>query len=283
MSASFECKMKKVKCKMKTLGRVVFALFTVTFSLFTGSGCRQKMAEQPYYKPYEPTEFFADGRSARPLERGVIHRAQYLETDPLVTGLARDEWARSYKFRVPVSDIDAPPLTDEQRKEQSVGAPRYAPADAAHKVYADEFPFRITQADLKRGQERYTIFCVACHGPLGNGQGKIWERGYLDPTSFHTKPVTADEDRVRVAERAKGKGDAPGEVGYSRGYRTLGHRVPMDEAPVGYYFEVITKGYGGMPNYAAQIPPADRWRIIAYVRALQMTQRAGTPEAGGKK
>ncbi len=139
-------------------------------------------------------------------------------------------------------------------------------------MYADEFPFQITQADLKRGQDRYTIFCAVCHGPLGNGQGKIWERGYLTPTSFHTKPVTTTE----VAAKNKDEG-----LGLSRGYKLWGHRVPMDEAPVGYYFEVITKGYGGMPSYSAQISPADRWRIIAYVRALQMTQRADA--AGGKK
>lgn len=247
------------------------------------AGCRQKMAEQPYYKPLEQSDFFPDGRSARPLERGVIHRSQYLETDPLVTGLTREEWANSYKFRVPVADIDAPPLTDEQRKEHSVGAPRYAPSDAAHKVYVDDFPFRITQADLKRGQERYSIFCAVCHGPLGNGMGKIRERGYLTPTSFHTKVLTEDEEQQRAAEQAKGKGDLKGDIGYSRAYKLWGHRVPMDEAPVGYFFEVITKGYGGMPNYAAQIAPADRWRIIAYVRVLQLSQNAGTPEAGGKK
>ena len=60
----------------------------------------------------------------------------------------------------------------------------------------------------------------------------------------------------------------------SREYSLWGHRVPMDKAPVGYYFEVITRGYGGMPSYSAQIPPDDRWRIIAYIRALQLSQHA---------
>src|SRR4051812_38844401 len=60
-------------------------------------GCRQKMAEQPYYKPYEPSGFFADGRSARPLEKGVVHRAQRLDADPMVTGLTADEWTRYWK------------------------------------------------------------------------------------------------------------------------------------------------------------------------------------------
>ena len=57
-------------------------------------GCKQKMGDQPYYRPYEPTEFFEDGRSNRPLERGVVHRGQYLDHDPLVTGLTQEEWGR---------------------------------------------------------------------------------------------------------------------------------------------------------------------------------------------
>lgn len=243
-------------------------LLVALVALSAGAGCRQKMADQPYYRPLEQTEFFADGRASRPLERGVVHRGQYLEIDPLVTGLTRAEWDRAYEYGVPVAKLDAPAFTDAQRLERAVGAPRYAPSSAI-KVYAEEFPFAITQADLKRGQERYTIYCAVCHGPLGNGQGKIWERGYLTPTSFHTKPVTAPE----VPAKNKDEG-----LGLSRGYKLWGHTVPMTDAPVGYYFEVITKGYGGMPSYSAQITPADRWRIIAYVRALQLTQ-----QAGGKK
>jgi mono/diheme cytochrome c family protein len=129
-------------------------------------------------------------------------------------------------------------------------------------VYVEEYPFAITQADLQRGQDRYTNFCAACHGALGNGQGKIWERGYLHPTSFHTAKVDASEATV----------SNPQGLGISRGFSLWGHTVPMDQVPVGYYFEVITKGYGGMPSYSAQIPPPDRWKIIAYIRVLQMSQ-----------
>lgn len=269
----------------------------------SGAGCRQRMADQPYFRPYEPTEMFPDGRSSRPLERGVVHRAQYLDSDPLVTGLTRGEWEKAYRYGTPASDVspdakgdakatgkdapakDAPTLTDAQRLERAVGAPRYAPNDEANKVYVTEYPFQITTADLRRGQERYTVYCAVCHGPLGNGQGKIWERGYLTPTSFHTKEVTPDE--VKLKNPVEG-------LGISRGYKLWGHRVPMDEAPVGYYFEVITKGYGGMPSYSAQIPPADRWRIVSYIRVLQLSQRADAAklppeiqklltEAGGKK
>jgi hypothetical protein len=122
-----------------------------------------------------------------------------------------------------------------------------------------------------------------CHGTLGNGQGKIWERGYLTPTSFHTRKVSPTEIDVKN----------PQGLGTSRGYSLWGHTVPMDEVPVGYIFEVITKGYGGMPSYSAQIPPQDRWRIIAYIRVLQLSLRPDAklpPEvknlldgAGGKK
>jgi mono/diheme cytochrome c family protein len=260
---------------------LVFAAFAPVVS----TGCRQKMADQPYYRPLEGSDFFADGRASRPLQPGVIHRGQYLETDPLVTGLTDKEWELAYKYGV-TPKTEEPALNDQQRAERSVGSPRYNPKDATKpKIYVEEYPFQITTDDLKRGQERYTIYCAVCHGTLGNGQGKIWERGYLTPTSFHTKPVTAEEVALKN----------PAELlGHSRGYRMWNINLPMDEVPVGYYFEVITKGYGGMPSYSAQIPPADRWRIIAYIRLLQLSQRADAaklpPEvkklldaAGGKK
>jgi mono/diheme cytochrome c family protein len=254
------------------------------------------MADQPYYRPLEQSDFFPDGRSSRPLEPGTVHRAQRLETDPIATGLTREEWERSYRFAVPPSPdatgkIENKTLTDDERRERAIGAPRYDQRKpGVPKVFVEEFPFPITQADLKRGQDRYTIFCAVCHGPLGNGQGKVWERGYLHPTSFHTHKVESKE--VTVSN--------PQGLGISRGYAlwlTPGpdqKPMPMDEVPVGYIFEVITKGYGGMPSYSAQIPAPDRWKIVAYVRVLQMSQGTDPaklpPEikklldaAGGKK
>jgi hypothetical protein len=223
------------------------------------------MAQQPYYRPYEPSDFFPDGRSARPLERGVIHRAQYLETDPRATGLTLEEWQRAYALAAqPNVDLKTP--TPIENRELAIGAPRYDPRDKDKpRIYVEEFPFPLTEADLRRGQERYTIYCAVCHGPLGNGQGKIWERGYLTPTSFHTQKVSPQEIDVPQPP------DVP--LGYSRGYALWGIKIPLREVPVGYYFEVITKGYGGMPSYAAQIAPEDRWRIIAYIRTLQLSQR----------
>ena len=101
---------------------------------------------------------------------------------------------------------------------------------------ADIFPFPIDKQILLRGQERFNIFCVPCHDRVGTGTGMIVRRGYRAPPSFHI-------DRLREAE-------------------------------VGRFFQHITKGVGVMPDYAQQIPPEDRWAIIAYIRALQFSQNA---------
>lgn len=246
---------------------VRLCLLTFAFLLpAAAGGCRQRMADQPYYRPLEQSDFFPDGRASRPVERGTVHRAQRLETDPIATGLTFDEWTRAYEYAVPVSLETAAKRDDAEKVLRAVGAPRYTPddPDPRHKVYVSDFPFPITQADLKRGQDRYTVFCAVCHGSLGNGQGKIKERGYLHPTSFHSKMVD---------EAAEKRDSNPQGVGNSRGYSLWGHTVPMEQAPVGYFFEVITKGYGGMPSYSAQIAAPDRWRIVAYIRVLQMSQR----------
>jgi hypothetical protein len=98
------------------------------------------------------------------------------------------------------------------------------------------FPFAITRADLDRGEERFNIYCAPCHGRTGEGNGMIVQRGFKKAANYHI-------DRLR-------------------------------QAPAGYFFEVITNGFGAMPDYKSQIPVEDRWRIIAYVRALQLSQDA---------
>jgi len=105
---------------------------------------------------------------------------------------------------------------------------------------ATTFPFAITRADLDRGQERFNIYCSPCHGRTGEGNGMVVQRGYRQAASYHI-------DRLR-------------------------------QAPVGYFFDVITNGFGVMPDYRAQIPVDDRWRIIAYVRALQLSHHAATSD-----
>jgi mono/diheme cytochrome c family protein len=98
----------------------------------------------------------------------------------------------------------------------------------------DVFPFPITAADLARGRERYNIYCSPCHDYTGSGNGMIVQRGFPSPPSFHL-------DRLR-------------------------------QAPAGHFFEVITNGVGRMYSYAARVAPEDRWRIAAYIRALQLSQ-----------
>ena len=246
-------------------------LFPVSCLLIAAAaGCQQKMAEQPYYRPYEPTESFADHRSNRPLEPGTVHRGQYLDSDPMATGLTREEWGRFWKRDENSAKVDvdavANPVGD---RTKAFGAPRFDPRAgqpfSGAKVYVTEFPFEITPADLSRGGERFTVYCAVCHGPLGNGKGKIWERGYLKPTSYHTERVEPEEP-VETAPAVP--------MGYSRGYARWGILIPIREVPPGYVFEVISKGYGAMPDHAAQIKPEDRWRIIAYVRVLQMSMHA---------
>jgi mono/diheme cytochrome c family protein len=101
---------------------------------------------------------------------------------------------------------------------------------------ATSFPFTITRAALSRGQERYNIYCAPCHGLLGDGHGMIVARGFSPPPSFH-------QQRLR-------------------------------DAPVGHFFDVVTNGFGRMYSYASRVAPRDRWAIIAYIRALQLSQNA---------
>jgi len=103
-------------------------------------------------------------------------------------------------------------------------------------AFVEVFPFPVTEDVLRSGRERYQIFCTPCHGQLGKGDGIIVQRGYRKPSSLHI-------DRLR------------------------------NEKP-GYFFDVITNGFGAMPDYAAQVPVKDRWAIAAYIRALQLSQNA---------
>jgi mono/diheme cytochrome c family protein len=125
---------------------------------------------------------------------------------------------------------------------QLPGAKPLAPA-AMYPDAVDTFPFPITEAIVTRGQERYNVYCGMCHGPTGYGDGMIVRRGFRRPPSYHT-------DQLR-------------------------------QAPVGHFFDVITNGWATMPSYAAMIPVTDRWAIVAYVRALQLSQNPqGATTAG---
>jgi cytochrome c553 len=100
------------------------------------------------------------------------------------------------------------------------------------------FPIEIARADVARGQERFNIFCSPCHGRLGDGHGMIVSRGLRQPPSYYD--------------------------------------LRLVNAPVGHFFDVMTNGYGAMYSYASRVPVDDRWRIAASIRALQLSQNAGS-------
>lgn len=162
--------------------------------LLTLTGCeiRQDMADQPKARPLSPTDFFTDGRSARPRVEHTVARGEIADDDLVIP-------------------------------KDSYG-----------------FPLPVDQKLLERGEDRYKIFCTPCHGLNGGGEGMIAMRGMRHPPSYHI-------DRLR-------------------------------QAPNGYFYDVITNGFGQMYGYSAQIPPRDRWAIVAYVRALQLSRNAPAGE-----
>ena len=159
------------------------------------TGCRLDMHVQPRYNPYDPSDFFADGRSERPPVEGTVARGE------IVSGPGQVVFTGMLNGR----EVDA-------------------------------FPFPITRAVLDRGRERYNIFCTPCHGWTGDGDGIVVQRGFRPPPSYHI-------DRLR-------------------------------QAPVGHFFSVITNGFGAMYPYGYRILPRDRWAIVAYIRALQLSRQA---------
>ena len=98
---------------------------------------------------------------------------------------------------------------------------------------ATEFPFPVTEQVMARGHERFDIYCSPCHGRTGEGNGMVVRRGFRRPPSYA-------EDRLR-------------------------------DAPIGHFYDVITNGFGAMPDYQTQIPVNDRWAIVTYVKALQLS------------
>jgi hypothetical protein len=160
-------------------------------------GCHDDMYNQPRYEPLEPSDFFDDGRSARPLVPGTVAYGAERPDDVLFTGRSGDE-------------------------------------------LATELPMELNEVLLKRGEERFDIFCSVCHGRTGDGNGMIVQRGYRQPPTFHG-------DRLRGVA-------------------------------VGHFFDVMSSGFGAMPSYALQVSPEDRWAIAAYIRALQLSQYASIDE-----
>ena len=177
--------------------------------LMTSAGCRQNMHNQNKLEPYEASAFFADGQGSRQLPAGTVPRNAYGEEIAPYTGLVV---------------TPAPPM----QPSQAATSPGAAPAPP------------VTMAMLRRGQERFNIFCSPCHGRTGDGLGMIVRRGYKQPPSFH-------EPRLR-------------------------------SAPADHFVTTMTEGFGVMPSYAEEVSPVDRWAIAAYIRALQYSQNARLAE-----
>lgn len=205
----------KVKVQTRNTPRAYFFLLPFAFLLVTG--CRMDMQDQPRLEAYEK------GAIRKPVE-GTVARGQLREDRQLYTG----------KKDAGATGATTGGQSQAAPQQQGAGSSANQSALATYPDAVDTFPFPVTEAIVKRGQERYEIFCAMCHGPTGYGDGMIVRRGFRRPPSYHT-------DQLR-------------------------------QAPVGHYYDVVTNGWGSMPSYAAMIPVADRWAIVAYIRALQLSQ-----------
>lgn len=167
---------------------VLVVAFLAASVVLGGCSLKQDMALQPKNRPLSPSDFFADGRSARPLVENTVARGSVIEDEMAV---AKD---------------------------------------------SNGFPIQLNQELLVRGEDRFKVFCSPCHGLQGDGNGMVAMRGMKHPPSYH-------QDRLRQVTN-------------------------------GYIYDVITNGFGAMLGYSAQIAPRDRWAIVAYVRALQLSRNA---------
>lgn len=193
---------------------LVFAFCLLTVALSAGCGLRFDMQDQPRYKVYKKSEFFSDKRASRDKIEGTVARGQLRDNKAFYTG----------KIDNPDQNATVATTTDATGNTLVASFPNDI----------DEFPVPVTKELIDRGEQRYNIYCIVCHGPVGKGDGMIVRRGFPQPPTYH-------DDRLR-------------------------------NAPVGHFFDVMTNGWGKMNSYAYQIQPADRWAIVAYIRALQVSQ-----------
>jgi mono/diheme cytochrome c family protein len=188
------------------------------------------MGTQPRCDPHEPSAFFEDGSSARPLVEGTVTRSGgqsdgYEFYRSALTTTAQGASASVHNGEMNAAAADFPP--DFPRSGEDL------------------------RRALERGQERFNIYCSACHGETGAGDGMIVQRGFIRPPAFY--PIAGhrrlDPDLYR-------------------------RETNLLTVPPGYIVDKITNGYGAMYSYAARVAPADRWAIAAYVRVLQVSQHA---------
>jgi len=210
-------------------------LFFAVLLCLAGAGCRRDMQDQPKMKPYRGTTFFTDGLSGRQPIAGTIPRG-FLRTD-----------TEYYTGKKAGATPGASPVAGQANQAVAGQATTAGQAVTPGQVNAfpddvETFPFPVTEDTVRRGRERYDIFCSVCHGMTGNGDGMVVRRGFRRAASFN-------DDRLR-------------------------------QAPVGHFFDAMTNGWGAMPSYASQIPVQDRWAIVAYIRALQLSQQNPNAQPG---
>ncbi|CAN5519565.1 cytochrome c [soil metagenome] len=206
---------KSTEEKGKNMKRTAgFTFFLLAIAFLSGCGVRFDMQDQPRYKAYKESDFFSDKRASRDMPEGTVARGQLHDNKAFYTG------------KIENPNLNAPVATSTNAAGNTIVTS--FPNDI------DEFPIPVTKALIDRGQDRFNIYCIVCHGPVGKGDGMIVRRGFSPPPTYH-------DDRLR-------------------------------NAPVGHFFDVITNGWGKMNSYAFQVQPADRWAIIAYIRALQVGQ-----------
>jgi mono/diheme cytochrome c family protein len=162
---------------------------------------KQDMYDDAKFKPLERSSRFPDGSSSRPLPDASAPFSQ-------------GPFAGTSSGRIG---------EDTVRRDQEALA-------------AQSMPYPVTMQLLQRGQQRYQIYCMPCHSPVGDGDGLVARRGFPHPPSYHS-------DRLR-------------------------------RAPDRHFFDVMSNGYGIMYSYADRVTPPDRWAIVAYIRALQLSQHA---------
>ena len=194
---------------------LLILLLTAHCSLL--AGCRRDMQDQPKTIAYRQSSFYKDGTGSRPLVEGTVPRG-YLRED------------RSFFFGKKLSASDLNKEQQYQRSQQTGNSANAFPDDV------DTIPMQLTMDDMKRGQDRFNIYCSVCHGMTGYGDGIVARRGFNKPS-----PASYHQERLQ-------------------------------NAPVGHFFDVMSNGWGAMPSYASQVSVEDRWRIAAYVRALQLSQ-----------
>ncbi len=189
-------------------------LLTAFCILFAGCGVRFDMQDQPRYKAYKRSEFFSDHRASRDIPEGTVARGLLKENKALYTGKIDD----------PNPNVQVETTTNAAGNTLVSSFPNDI----------DEFPIPVTKELVDRGQDRYNIYCIVCHGSIGNGDGMIVRRGFSAPPTYH-------DDRLR-------------------------------NAPVGHFFDVISNGWGKMNSYGDKLSAADRWAVVAYIRTLQISQ-----------